>query len=266
LPDTSALALEVKLKSAEKVDLSYLPREKRLGVINDLLNHLKLKSLDGLGDAEQGQMEFIGINGLSLDPFQPGKFITRLDFETLVKAGDKEIKFNHLCLVNANTAELSGVIIVPLIRVAGEEVPYVALVRQFRPALGRTTVEVTRGFPDPADLLNTKQFSGALRELNEETGLLNNRERIEVKEISLSDENSGTSNITNTITKVEFSMTKEEFNAAQGRIVTDIDSLQSIGTIIVPLNKAIRFVRDLHSQAAIGLVLADEYEKIVAQH
>jgi len=243
-----------RLEAGEKIDLSAIPRQERLSVINDFLKSQNLKPLAGLGDASEGQIEFTGINGFSPDPVQPGKFLTRVDFQATVGAGEKTIQFNHLCMINANTAELSGVVIAPVIRVGGSDEMYVALVQQFRPVQGETTLEVPRGFPDPKDLMASKPFQGAMRELQEETKLLDDGQKINTVALGTSAENTGTSNISNDVVAVVIDISAEDFEKIQSRVVSDHETGQQIGTVLVPLEKSMGFVTDAHSQAALGML------------
>lgn len=246
--DLSPEQILLQLDAGNSVDLSHLNRGQRLGVINNFLSSQNLRALEGLGDASRGEMEFVGIN-----KFSPDRFVARLDFETVVGEGEKQAKFNHLNFITSNTALGDGVVTVPLISVAdaGSE-QYVVLVRQFRPVLGRGTIELARGFPNPDDFLDSKPMKAALRELEEETGIVSDRgNTFDIQEMKPVYENTGTHNVRNSIFKISITVTSDEMEKMQ-RHVTVEPSGHKVQTLLVPVDTAFKLLEDNHSLAALA--------------
>ncbi len=249
--DTDVVVAQIseELERGESVDLSNMPREQRLQVINAFLESKNLRALEGLGDAGKGQMEFIGINS-----FAPDRFVARVDFQTALGEGEKRNTFNHLNFISANTAVTSGMVTVPVVRVEGESQEYVVLVRHYRPTIGKDTVELTRGFPDKDDIMLSKPVKAALRELEEETGLVSESAgALSITQVGKHYENSGTTNVCNDIYRVDISMTPEQFNAVQGRRVVEGSGLE-IKTILATPREAMDLLEDDHSIAALARV------------
>lgn len=244
-PIETATDIQASLQNGRPVDLSRMPRFKRLELINSFLEANSLRPLEGLGDSSQGQIEFVGINGVTPDPFKPGAFVTRVDFQCNKPHPEG---FNHLAFFNASTTKHSGVIIVPVINNE-----YILMVQQYRPALGRTTVEIPRGFT--ADLGNpnaVKSYGAAIAELHQETGIdLSKTPHQVLKEFTLL-ENSGTSNIVNAVLTIGIKLPEAQVQAINDRVVQDLDNLdQRIKTILVRREQLAGLVNDNHTAAAL---------------
>lgn len=236
------------LRAGGRVNLSHLNRRERLNVINNFLTQQNLRSLEGVGEASKGEMEFIGIN-----KFSPDKFVSRIDFQAVVGKGKEKLKFNHLSFISSNTAMGDGAIIVPFIstpKMKGE--PYVVLVRQYRAVLGRETIELARGFPDMEDFLSSKPMKTALRELEEETGIVSRDcMSFDIQEMKPVYENTSTHNVRNSVYKIKITVTKEDMAKLSNRVMTE-DFGHKLKTLLVPASKAFNMLEDNHSISALA--------------
>ena len=236
--------IEAALKNGRPVDLSSLNRVERLEAINAFLSSQKLRPLEGLGDQTQGQIEFVGINALTPDPVKPGMFVTRVDFQ----CNSYEKGFNHLAFFNAGTTLHSGVVVVPVIN---DE--YVLMCQQFRPLVGRHTIEVPRGFVgDLGDPNAIKSYGAALIELRQETGVDLTTERHQIAAEFSGWENTGTSVINNAFLRINIQLSPEQLNAVSSRVVNaEADFDHRIKTLLVPREDLKAVVQDNHTGYAL---------------
>jgi hypothetical protein len=241
----TATDINTSLQNGRPVDLSRMPRFERLQLINAFLEANALRPLEGLGDSSQGQIEFVGINGITPDPFRPGAFVTRVDFQCNKPRPEG---YNHLAFFNAGTTKHSGVIIVPVIN---DE--FVLMVQQYRPALGRVTLEIPRGFT--ADLGNPneiKSYGAALKELHQETGIDLTQIPHQVRKEFTLFENTGTSNIANAALTIGIQLSPNQLELLNNRVVQDLADLdQRIKTILVSKVQLGGLVNDNHTAAAL---------------
>ena len=247
--DFSPGGIDALLLRGEKVDLSMLSRQERLEVINDWLAVNGLRLLEGLGDSAKGQMEWVGINA-----FIPDRFVARVDFEAQLASGGKVNRFNHLVFLNCNSLRQGGALIVALVE--PEKNPadrYVLLVKQFRPVIGRETLELPRGFPDADDFLASKPVQTALRELEEETQLLSqHRDAVrEISEVGAVYENTGTANIKNTVFKMRVVLSPALMEQAAHHMHHE-PSGHAVRTYLLPVAEALAVLEDQHSLAALA--------------
>ena len=228
--------------SASTLDLSRFNRRDRLAIINYILEGLNLKPLAGLGDFTKGQIEFIGINKIKIDPF-----VCRFDFMAIGASGKV---FNHLCLFNANTAAGSGAIAVVIINNDS-----LLLIEQFRPTLGHVVYDFPKGFPEAGNLSAIKGLRTLELELEQETGIKLcdlPQEDIEITLFSDVIENTGTSNITNDIFILRLRITDQSKLQALKNYHTFDDEKSGINVKLIPICDAFRYIRDNHSLAALG--------------
>jgi hypothetical protein len=244
-----------KLARGEQVDLSHLSRSDRLIVINEFLQAQDLRPLDGLGDASQGEMEFVGVNCFVSDPF-----VARLDFETVIGVPEKRKQFNHLVFTTSHSAKGSASIIVPFLRLQGDAEPgHILVVKQFRPVLGRFTTELPRGFADAGDFSHSDTQSGILRELEEETGIVSAfRDTIEVEKMQPVLESSGTHNVINAVYKVTISLSQLQFDAVKQKMMCQASG-HKIRSGVIPLREASTALDDNHSLAALARCMSNEF-------
>ncbi|HEX3081865.1 MAG TPA: hypothetical protein VHQ86_01285 [Candidatus Saccharimonadia bacterium] len=142
-------------------------RAERLARVNAVLREHNLKELRSLGDHTNGQIELVEI----VDVFDhSARFFTDVQFSCLFPNGN-EGRFTIRW--NANSAVSDGAVMV--VTINGN----IAVVRQYRPALGTWMTELPRGFGESLDnaqvngQLGTLQIADlpiatALRELGEE--------------------------------------------------------------------------------------------------
>ena len=167
----------------EKVDFGWekLSREMRENLIKGFLKELGLTPPEGIGNIEEGTPEITGISDL----YWNGNFFADIEFQVQWKPGSPSAPF----VMRSNKGG-AGAVFVPFID--GK----IALVKQWRPALGRHTWEVPRGFS--AEWENgkklgasaiTKGFATVLGELAEEVGKAKEIVATHLGEIA---ENSGT--------------------------------------------------------------------------
>ena len=196
-------------------------------------------------------MEFVGIN-----KFSPDAFVARVDFQTEIGTGEKKASFNHLNFISANTSQGDATVAVPVI--STEEDPdtkYVVLVGQFRPVIGETTYELPRGFTNPDDFVGSKPIANALRELDEETGIVSESQgRIKVTHVGESFENTGTHNVVVNIERVDVRVSAVEMEKISHRVTTE-DTGHQLKTLLVPIDRAINIASDNHSKAALAATL-----------
>lgn len=245
--DISVLSSQAdqKLKSGQPVNLSHLPRAERLKVINQILDSNSLRALEGIGDSSQGQIEFVGINAITPDPVKPGAFVTRVDFQCNKPQPEG---FNHLSFFNAGATMHSGVVILPVVNDQ-----YILMIQQFRPVIGRSTIEIPRGFAaDLGDPNQIKSYGAALIELAQETGVdLRKTDHKVTKEFSLY-ENTGTSNILNAVLVINLKLSEDQLKQIHSRIINDSDEIgQSIKTLLVPVSEVKGITQDNHTAAAL---------------
>lgn len=236
-------ALSEQLLSGMPIDLSQLSRQDRLAEINALLEHLKLAKIESLGISESGQTEITGLNSLYIDPF-----ITRIDFQ----CRNLTQEFNHLCYFSSDSHECKGVVIVPIIN---QE--WILMVKQFRPTIGKAILELPRGFPNAkASKFSIHSYGNAVNELREETGINLDDHRSFPKFIQYIHENTGTSNITNAIYKLELKVAEQDLNSLVKEMHFDQgETSQIIKTQLVNIKKLGDVVEDQHTAASLWLVL-----------
>jgi len=250
--------IKLSLSQGNAVDLSELTRAERLSVINTFLISEGLKPLDGILDASKKEIEITGINGLTRDPYKPEMFVVRVDFAATLGGGSK---FNHLCYINANTANKSSALFVPVIRVEGADSPsHIVLVEQGRLVVGGTTKELPRGFVPPAgESVYSGSLKGLMETLSAETGL--SAEQLvgagEVENIGSVFENTGTHIVKNDVLVVPFVMSESEVRELEQRSSTDPVGAK-IRVRVLPIDQAPTVLSDNHSWAAFGKYLATQ--------
>ncbi len=225
------------------IDLSSLNSNLRLDVINTFLSSNGLLPLTRLGEAEKGELEFIGINGFYSDPF-----VSRIDFQT--KSFNRE--FNHLCLLSPALEGCSGTMVVPIVNNQ-----YVLLVEQFRPTIGEMTLEVPRGFINPEESLRVNNsFGNALRELAEETGLDQSRLIYFPNLVGEVYENSGVSTNRNKVFRVSITIPDEQLNNLIKTNHLDQGEVdQLVNTKLIAIKDLKHKIKDQHSATALWLAL-----------
>jgi len=136
----------------------------RLAAVNRLLLERNLRPLKSLGENQKGQPEIIDIS----DWFDPNpKFFQDVFFVVRAPNGSE---YKHMVRFNANGAVSDGAVFIAVIN------GRVALVRQFRTALGMETWELPRGFCDKVDTV--AKHSGDPRSLG-----LNDLPKVLVREL-----------------------------------------------------------------------------------
>lgn len=241
------------------VDLSHLPRTARLAAINDILRRYNLRPLEGILDASQQQMEILGINSFTPDPF-----VSRVDFKMSCGKTDaqgNDITFNHLVFINAQTHDSSGVVIVPILQCENTVEDFILLVRTGRPTMGKLIYELPRGFSDSQDTISSKSLASAVaaahRELKEETGLSQMIQSSSYIRLKDTYENTGTHNVKNYNVALIMKVTSRQLDS----LISSIDHKETesgIGLCIraVPLSQAFGLLHDNHSITALSCWLS----------
>ncbi len=225
------------------INLTALNRDLRLDVINGFLISQGLLPLSRLGDANNGELEFTGINSFWADPF-----VSRIDFQT--KCLNRE--FNHLCFLSPASDGCSGTIVVPVVNNQ-----YLLLVEQFRPTVGVRTLEVPRGFinPEESNRINNS-FGNALREFSEETGLDQTKIAYFPNLVGEVFENSGVSTNKNKVYRVAITVPEEQLNNLIKTNHLDQGEVdQFVSTRLVEFKDLKLVIKDQHSASAIWLAL-----------
>lgn len=242
-----ALTIAHVLSHGETIDLSSLSRDKRLEIINTFLEAHDLRALEGLGDATKGQIEFVGINR-----FTPDKYVARVDFQA--KVGASGDFFNHLVFFSAHSATQQGVIVIPIIECVETGEKFLLLVKEWRAPIGRLVTGFVRGFPDVTDIMESKPIKNALKELNEETGLISNHRAQFSDHQHIADviENSGSHNVVNAVISLHITVDRDLMKQLHHHIHTDAGEESLIQTILVKPADAFKVLEDQHSLAALA--------------
>jgi hypothetical protein len=126
-------------------------REELLDQINEELAKRALKPLPKLGDATKGEIELTGIKEIY---DHSKRFFTDIKFGCVFPNGARgefTIRFN------ANGAVSDGAVIIALVN------GRFAVVKQWRPVLGRWTYEISRGFGEKMDRAKVAGALGTLK-------------------------------------------------------------------------------------------------------
>ncbi|MDP2692416.1 MAG: hypothetical protein Q8O88_02105 [bacterium] len=116
-----------------------LERKEFLAEVNAMLAERNLKTLAKLGDVDKGEIELIAVEDV-LDGMS--RFHTDVRFKCVFPgggAGSFQMRWN------ANSAVADGAVFVPVVN------GNVAVVKQWRPTLGKWTYELPRGFGESLD-------------------------------------------------------------------------------------------------------------------
>ena len=120
-------------------DQREVQRKEFLDQVNNMLTERNLKALPKLGDVDKGEIELTAVEEV-LDGMS--RFHTDVRFKCIFPGGGTgsfQIRWN------ANSAVSDGAVFLPIIN--GK----VAVVKQWRPTMGRWTYEVPRGFGEALD-------------------------------------------------------------------------------------------------------------------
>lgn len=220
--------------------LTLLPRAERLAAINGLLIRHNLRPLPDLGDNSRGWPEIHDIVHWDSDTTAPFHDITFL----VRRASGKE--YHHTVRFNTNGASSDGVIFIPEIN------GLVALVRQYRIALGLETWEFARGFAEKSDtsagVASPSLPPALVRELGEE--VIRDAHITAVEPLGAVAENTGTHNswIDTYIVRIV---------ADQSALATVLGGTQGLGIKFVTWTELLEpsslQVQDLHSLAILAL-------------
>lgn len=243
------------LLTSGPVNLSHLSREARLLVINDFLSKQDLRPLEAILDAQEGQMEILGVN-----KFTPDKFVSRVDFLVTTGKYDEQgnlITFNHLTFINTHTAHLSGIVIVPVVYCAETQEEYILLIKTGRVTLGSSLFELPRGFSEPSDAKNNKSLSSAIlaahRELKEETGLHQLVQDSHYTFLRDTYENTGTHNVKNSNVALILSATANQLHCLRSTLLHHEEEIGMALTLTaVRTTEAFELIQDNHSITALS--------------
>lgn len=216
------------------VDLGKLSRVLREVMIKGCLKELGLTPPESIGNIEEGIPEIVGLT----DIYWNGNFFADIEFQVQWKQGAAPAPF----VMRSNKGG-AGSVFVPMID--GK----VALVKQWRPCLGKYTWEIPRGFAqewESGKKLGAsaipKGFATVLGELSEEVGKASDISAHKLGEIA---ENSGSTTTSPSYWLLTVGQLKLGGTEGLGvKLVTLEEALQSIGTEII----------DNHS--IVGLTLA----------
>ena len=217
------------------VDLGKLSRVLREAMIKGCLKELGLTPPESIGNIEEGIPEIVGLT----DIYWNGNFFADIEFQVQWKQGAAPAPF----VMRSNKGG-AGSVFVPMID--GK----VALVKQWRPCLGKYTWEIPRGFAQEWESGTKKLgasaipkgFATVLGELSEEVGKASDISAHKLGEIA---ENSGSTTTSPSYWLLTVGQLKLGGTEGLGvKLVTLQEALQSIGTEII----------DNHS--IVGLTLA----------
>ncbi len=226
-------------------------REQRLEDINSVLTERDLKSINKLGDTNKGEIELTGIEEIY---DHSKRSLTDVKFSCLFPngaAGAFTIRFN------ANGIISDGAVMAVLIN------DKFAIVKQWRPALGRWTYELPRGFGEKLDKAGIAGQLGTLKIGDLPLGTLSRElgEEVMAKAVVSSvthlgniAENSSTHNVVPSHFMVSITVPEEELgNSIQG-------SDDEISKVLLWDTKKVRQefgkkLCDSHSLTCLGLAL-----------
>jgi hypothetical protein len=215
-------------------------RSERLLTINELLKEYGLRPLPSVGDNSLGRPEILDIAHWNPDTGAPFHDITFVVRRTTGQ------EYNHTVRFNQNGGNSDGVLFIPEIN------GFVALVRQYRIAIGAETWELARGFSEKSDqvgAVHSPTLPPALvRELGEE--VIRDACVTSVRPLGRIAENTGTHNSWVDTYIVHIS-------ADQSTLTTILGGTQGLGVKFVPWHElyapSALGIRDLHSLALIAL-------------
>jgi hypothetical protein len=222
-----------------ELNLSAKPVAERLGVINQVLAANNLRQFPSIGDNKLGESEIVDIIEWPTPHTKQWQ-----DIVFLVRRVDGT-QYRHQIRFNSNGAVCDGVIFIPVIN------GRVALVKQFRVALGQWTVELPRGFAEnPADIVSAGVNSlppALLRELDEE--VMKDAQVSSFDYLGLVADNTGTHNV-----MCQAYVVRIKADPLRGPVI----GTQGLGVVFVDwealLSKPASLgVRDAHSLAVIAL-------------
>jgi hypothetical protein len=206
------------------IDLSKLSRSVRESLIKGLLKELGLTPPESIGNIDEGTPEIVGLT----DIYWNGNFFADIEFQVVWKAGANPAPF----VMRSNKGG-AGSVFVPVID--GK----VALVKQWRPCLGKHTWEIPRGFAQEwetgAKKLGPsaipKGFATVLGELSEEVGKASEISAHKLGEIA---ENSGSTTTSPSYWLLTIGQLK--LGGTEGlavKLVSLKDAWESVGTEVV---------------------------------
>jgi hypothetical protein len=221
------------------LNLSAKSVELRLEAINQILAANNLRQFPSIGDNRLGESEIIDIVEWPVAQTKQWQ-----DVVFLVRRVDGT-QYRHQIRFNSNGVVCDGVIFMPVIN------GRVALVRQFRVALGQWTVELPRGFAEnPADIVSAGFGSlpaALLRELDEE--VMKDAQVSSFNYLGLVADNTGTHNV-----MCQAYVVRIKADSLRG----PVSGTQGLGVVFVDwedlLSKPASLgIRDAHSLAVIAL-------------
>ncbi|MBI4181945.1 MAG: NUDIX hydrolase [Candidatus Aenigmarchaeota archaeon] len=223
--------------------------------INAELAKRNLKPLSYLGEAGHGE---IGITGMPEFFDHSSRFFTDAKFPVSFPGGQT----GHFTIrFNANGATADGAVIVALIN------GRYALVRQYRPALGRWTLEVPRGFSEPldsalkhdglfalglGDFAHRGPLATALRELSEE--VIDTGNITDITHLGSLAENTGTHHVEPDVflfdIEVDADTLAKRLRGSEGLKVVLLDPDEAVARLG-------REITDAHSITALALAMLE---------
>jgi hypothetical protein len=223
------------------LSLARTPRVERLAKINELLLMHDLRPLPDLGDSSRGWSEIVDIvewNSNTSAPFHDITFLVRRP---------RGQEYHHTVRFNAHGRFSDGVVFIPEIN------GLVALVRQFRIAIGLETWELARGFSERGDSQHGVHApslpTSLVRELGEE--VIRDAHILSVQPLGVVAENTGTHN-----SWVETYLVR--ITADPSTLSSALGGTQQLGVKFVTWDELCNptqiQIRDLHSLAIIALV------------